>query len=192
MDAKIATEIAIPPLVTSGTYKIVVKVEDVVGQNHGRTVGSLRGPRPEVAPSDTLVVRNLPFLPQRRRHPARRQGGLQGRAAAMWVKFDMTGFKYGPANKIDVSYILSVILGRRQSALDTKPEAAGDQTESFYPKSVRHRRIQRADSAERQARRVRHSVEVKDAVGKQNYKSSRRSRWSDGRKSGGRGGPAVH
>ena len=58
--------------------------------------------------SDTLVVRNFRFF--------RNEDDAQSMAKAtykpgdgVWAKFDITGFKYREKNKIDVSYVTSVI-----------------------------------------------------------------------------------
>src|SRR3974377_771808 len=53
---RIATEIAIPPLIAPGTYSIVVKVEDLVAKSKAElsVTFQVRGRR--VGPSDTLTV----------------------------------------------------------------------------------------------------------------------------------------
>jgi hypothetical protein len=130
---KIATEIAIPPLAPSGTYKIVVKVEDLVAKITAElpVTFPLRGH--EVAPSDSLVVRNFRFFRgENDTQPADKPAYKPGNG--VWSKFDITGFKYGPNNKIDVSYVTSV-LSASGKVLWTQPEAAVEQSESFYPKA---------------------------------------------------------
>src|SRR5580700_1752909 len=59
---KIRESIVIPPLAESGAYQILVKVNDEIGKAtaEGRTVFTVKGR--DVAPSDTLVVRNFRFL----------------------------------------------------------------------------------------------------------------------------------
>ena len=49
------------------------------------------------------------------------------------MKFDITGFKYGEKNRIDVSYTTS-FLSPVGKVLWTQPEPAVEQSESFYPK----------------------------------------------------------
>jgi hypothetical protein len=129
---RIATEIAIPPLVMSGEYKIVVKVEDLIAHTTTELAAPFRVRGHEVAPSDTLVVRNFRFFRKEEdTEPVAKAVYKPG--STIWVKFDMTGFKYGPGNKLDVSYVFSILSGTGK-VLFTNPEAAGDQTESFYPK----------------------------------------------------------
>lgn len=59
---KIATEIALPPLALSGTYKVVVKVEDLVAKATAELPVPFVVKGREVASSDTLVVRNFRFF----------------------------------------------------------------------------------------------------------------------------------
>ena len=58
---KIATEIQIPPLVASGAYKIVVKVEDVVAKTSAELTVPFQVRGKTVEPSDTVMVRNFQF-----------------------------------------------------------------------------------------------------------------------------------
>ena len=78
---KIATEIQIPPLVAAGTYKIVVKVEDMVAKTIGRTRACRSMVRSKtVEPSDTLTVRNFEFFRGEDDTAAAAEGRLPGRA----------------------------------------------------------------------------------------------------------------
>ena len=129
---KIATEIPIPPLAGSGAYKIVVKVEDVIGKTSAELAAPFHVRGHEVAPSDTLAVRNFRFL--------RGEEDTQALAKAVyrpgdgvWAKFDIIGYKYGEKNKVDVSYLTSVIAPSGK-VLWTQPEPAAEQSSSFYPK----------------------------------------------------------
>jgi hypothetical protein len=129
---KIETEVAIPPLVGSGAYKIVVKVEDVMGKASQELAVPFKVRGHEVADSDTLVVRNFRFF--------RNEDDAQALAKAsykpgdgVWAKFDITGYKFGEGNKIDVSYVTSVIAPSGK-VLWTQPEPAAEQSDSFYPK----------------------------------------------------------
>ena len=129
---KISTEIAIPPLVMSGDFKIVVRVEDMVAHATAELSVPFQVRGHEVAPSDTLVIRNWRYFRNENdtepiAKPVYKPGGV------IWVKFDMTGYKFGPNNKLDVSYVFSILSGTGK-VLFTNPEAAGDQTDSFYPK----------------------------------------------------------
>ncbi|HEV2445802.1 MAG TPA: hypothetical protein VGS58_07765 [Candidatus Sulfopaludibacter sp.] len=129
---KIATEVSIPPRVAPGNYKIVVKVEDLIAKTGAELEIPFRVRGREVAPSDTLVVRNFRFF--RNENDTRPVDQAVYRPGnGVWTKFDITGFKYGPGNKIDVSYLTSV-LNSAGKVLWTQPEPAVEQSESFYPK----------------------------------------------------------
>ena len=129
---KIATEVQIPPLVAPGTYKIVIKVEDMVAKTNGELAVPFAVRSKMVEPSEALVVRNVEFF--------RGEDDAQAIAKAVyrpgdavWAKFDIIGFKYGEKNHIDVSYLTSVYAPSGK-LLWTQPEAAVEQSESFYPK----------------------------------------------------------
>ena len=129
---KIATTISLPPLAPSGKYKVVVKLEDLIAKVSGETTVPFQVRGHTLEPSETLVVRNFHFY--------RSEDAAQPMPKAVykpgdgvWTKFDITGFKYGPKNKIDVSYVTSVIAPSGK-VLWTQPEPAGERTETFYPK----------------------------------------------------------
>jgi hypothetical protein len=129
---RIRTQIAIPPLVGSKTYKIVVKVEDVVGKTSAELSVPFQVRARDVPLSETLVVRNFRFF--------RGEDDTQELPKAVykpgdgvWARFDITGFKYGAKNKVEVSYVTSVIAPSGK-VLWTQPEPAAEQSESFYPK----------------------------------------------------------
>jgi hypothetical protein len=129
---KIVTEIQLPPLIFAGEYKVLVKAEDVFA----RTTTELAVPflvrGHAIAPSETLVVRNVQFLKgeddtQPMEKPAYKAG------ESVWIKFDITGYKYGEKNKTEVSYSTS-FLSPSGKVMWTQPEPAVEQSESFYPK----------------------------------------------------------
>lgn len=166
---RIATEVAIPPLVMSGEYKIVVKVEDLIAHATAELSVPFRVRGHEVAPSDTLTVRNLRLFrseedTQPVTKPAYKPGGV------IWVKFDMTGYKFGPANKLDVSYVFSVLSGDGK-VLFTNPEAAGDQTESFYPKRYVTGEFSIPIQPTVKPGSYAIAIRVKDGVGNQTYEA---------------------
>jgi hypothetical protein len=129
---KLQTQIALPPLLASGTYKIVVKANDLVANKSTQLDVPFQVRGRNVAPSDTLVVRNFRFYreendTQPMAKPDYRSGD------GLWARFDIIGYKYGEKNRIDVSYRIS-ILGAAGKVLWTQPEPAVEQSDSFYPK----------------------------------------------------------
>jgi hypothetical protein len=129
---KIATEIQLPPLIGGGTYKLVIKAEDVFA----KTSTSLEVPfvvrGHAVETSDTLTVRNFHFYrSEEATEPAEKAAYKPG--DAVWARFDITGFKYGDKNHIDVSYV-TLVYSPSGKLLWTQPEPAMEQSDSFYPK----------------------------------------------------------
>jgi hypothetical protein len=164
---KIATSVAIPPLAGAGKYKIVVKVEDVLAKTTAELPIPFKVRGRPIEASDTLVVRNFHFF--------RDEDGTRGAEPPVYkpgdgvfAKFDITGYKLGEKNKVDVSYVTSVIAPSGK-VLWTQPEAAREQSESFYPKAYvpsamginLQKTIRPGESAI--------GVPVKDAIGGQTY-----------------------
>lgn len=128
---KIETELAIPPLVPAGDYKIVVKAEDLLAKTTVEQAVPFRIRGAKLEPSATLTIRNFGFY----------RGEDEAQALAkpiyhngnqMWARFDITGYKYGsPNNKVDVSYVVSIMSGER--VLKTFDPAV-EHSEAFYPK----------------------------------------------------------
>jgi hypothetical protein len=129
---RIATELPIPPLIAPGSYHIVVKVEDALANASTELSVPFKVRGREVEPSDSLVVRNFHFYRDEEGTQMMPQG-LYKPGEPVWAKFDITGFKYGEKNRIDVSYITSVIAPSGK-ILWTQPEPAAEKSESFYPR----------------------------------------------------------
>ncbi|HTS29904.1 MAG TPA: hypothetical protein VMH81_28730 [Bryobacteraceae bacterium] len=164
---RIDTEVPIPPLVATGAYKIVVKVEDVMAKASAEVSVPFQVRGHEVAPSETLVVRNFRFF--------RNEDDNQALAKAVykpgdgvWAKFDIIGYKFGEQNKVDVSYVTSVI-SPSGKVLWTQPEPAVEQSDSFYPK--RYVAAQFGITLQPNIRPGEYTiaVQVKDAVGNQTH-----------------------
>ncbi len=129
---KISTEVLIPPLLAPGAYHIIVKVEDVVAKASAELSVPFKVRGRDVESSDALIVRNFHFY--------RDEDGTQPMDKAVykpgdgvWTKFDITGYKFGEKNRIDISYVTSVIAPSGK-VLWTQPEPAVEKAESFYPR----------------------------------------------------------
>ena len=165
---KIATEVALPPLIGSGAYKIVVHVEDLLAKTKAEVAVPFEVRGRDVPASDTVVIRNFRFYAREEAtepmpKPAFKTGG------SLWARFDITGFRHGDKNKIDVSYQVS-ILSAGGKVLWTQPEPAAEQSESFYPKryisATFNIGLETVKPAEYTIQ-----VTVKDAVGRQSFES---------------------
>jgi hypothetical protein len=128
---KIRHSIALPPLADSGQYRISVKVKDNFGNSEAEASAPFAVESRDVAPSDTLVVRNFRFLRTEEdkdplQIPAYRLGDT------VWARFDMTGYKIGEKNHFDVEYGLKVLRPSGETTYE-QPHAADEKNESFYP-----------------------------------------------------------
>ena len=166
---KIATEIQIPPLVGAGTYKVLVKIEDLVNNTKTELGVPFEVRSKIVEPSDTLVVRNFQFF-RAEEDPQALQKAVYRGGNVLWARFDIIGFKYGDKNRIDVSYIASV-LGSGGKVLWTQPEPAAEQSDSFYPKRYVAASMSITLATNTTPADYTIAVTVTDAVGKQTYET---------------------
>jgi hypothetical protein len=166
---KIETEVQIPALVASGAYKLVVKAEDVLAKAESELTVPFEVRGHQLEPSDTLVVRNFKFYRGEEDTQSVEKAAYRG-GDAVWAKFDITGFKHGEKNHIDVSYTAAVI-SPSGKVLWTQPEPAVDQSESFYPKRYVAAAFGINLLAKTTPGQYAISVTVKDAVGNQTYEA---------------------
>ncbi len=166
---KITTEIQIPPLVGAGTYKILVKIEDLVANAKAELSVPFVVRSKAVEPSDTLVARNFQFFRGEDDAQPIEKAVYRG-GDAVFARFDIIGFKYGEKNRIDVSYLTSVI-SPSGKVLWTQPEPAVEQSESFYPKRYVVASMGITLLAKTTPGEYKIAVTVTDAVGKQTYET---------------------
>ena len=166
---KIATSLALPPLAPPGDYKIVVKAEDVLANTSAELSVPFKLRGHAVEPSDTLIVRNFQFFrDEDGTRPAEKP--LYKPGDGVFAKFDIIGFHYGDHNKIDVSYVTSVIAPGGK-VLWTQPEPAAEQSESFYPKHYVPASMGISLTPTIRPGEYTISVAVKDAVGGRTYEA---------------------
>jgi hypothetical protein len=166
---KIQTEVPIPTLIGSGTYRIVVKVEDLVAKTQAELPVPFQVRGRNVEPSNSLAVRNFRFFRGEEDTQALQKAAYRP-GDSVWAKFDITGFKYGDRNKIDVSYVTSVIAPSGR-VLWTQPEPATEQTESFYPKQYVPATMGITLQNNMRPGEYTIAVQVKDGVGSQVYEA---------------------
>ena len=166
---KIETEVQIPPLAASGAYKLVVKAEDVFAKATAELAVPFEVRGHELEPSETLVVRNFRFYRGEEDTQPVEKAAYRG-GDALWARFDITGFKYGEKNRIDVSYTASVV-SPSGKVLWTQPEPAVEQSESFYPKRYVAASFAINLLAKTTPGQYAISVTVKDALGNQTYET---------------------
>lgn len=122
----------LPSYIEPGAYQIVLSVRDILSKSEAKGTYSIPVRGRSVAPSDTLVIRNLRFLrTEDDQAPltviAYRQGD------AVWARFEITGYKFGPGNAMEVGYGVAVLRPNGQQ-LYAEPNAAQEKEQSFYPR----------------------------------------------------------
>jgi hypothetical protein len=166
---RLATEIAIPPLIGSGTYQIVVAVDDLIAKTHAELKVPFAVGGRAVKPSDTLTIENLSFFrSEDDTQPVEKAAYRAG--DAVWTRFDITGFRYGPKNKIDVTYVVSV-LDASGKVLWTQPEPTAAESESFYPKLWVPASMSVTTQKNTSPGEYGIAIQVKDAIGNQTYET---------------------
>lgn len=125
-------DFALPDHAEDGKYKITLIAQDLIGKSEARatTVFSVRNRR--VERSDTLVVRSFGFLAREESVKAL-DPAVYHSGELVWVKFDLTGFKLGAQNEIDVQYGLTVLEPSGKVSF-TQPDAAREKFQGLYPK----------------------------------------------------------
>jgi len=128
---KLRLQIQIPSIAPPGSYKIRFDVTDRLSRRTASDTVSFPVGGSGVEPSATLAIRNFAFYrTQEDTNPLRivayRAGDM------LWVRFDMTGYKYGEQNAIDVTYDVAVLApGGKQ--LFAQEDAAVEKSQAFYP-----------------------------------------------------------
>jgi hypothetical protein len=128
---KLRDTIVIPPLADSGEYQVLVSVRDERSRAmvEARATFQMRGR--DVAPSDTLVVRDFRFL--RSEDDAKPlQAAAYRPGDSLWARFIMTGYKLGDGNQYDIEYGLTVLRADGSVAY-SEPHAAAQKDQPFYP-----------------------------------------------------------
>jgi hypothetical protein len=122
---------SIPSIAPPGDYKAQLTVKDAVsGQSIAQDIAiPVRGRA--VEPSPTLVVRNFGFYRgEDDPHPLTTPAYAPG--ATVYARFDITGYKLGPGNSVEVSYGVALV-NAEGTSLYSQPVAATERTSGFYP-----------------------------------------------------------
>src|SRR5580658_4306060 len=127
---KLRDTIVIPPLADTGEYQVLVSVRDERSRGTVEANATFQVRGREVAPSDTLVVRDFRFLRSEDdtkplQFPAYRPGD------SLWARFIMTGYKLGDKNQFDIEYGLTVLRADGTEAY-SEPHAAAQKDQPFY------------------------------------------------------------
>jgi len=124
-----ADSFVVPPFAPNGIYHATVTVKDETGEAKSELEFNVRGDI--IEPSDTLIGRDVRFLRSENDRIPRHNPAYQA-GDTLWVRFEITGYKFGEKNRYEVEYGLK-ILGANGETMFTQPVAAKETSESFYP-----------------------------------------------------------
>lgn len=164
---KIETQIVLPDILRPGSYKIVAKVDDLLAKTSADLTVPFEMNGRDVTSSPTLVARNFRWYHNEEDTRAMSQA-IYHAGDNMFMKFDITGFKYGDNNKVDVSYVASLVLESGKT-IWTQPDPATEQSEAYYPKPYVEGEFGISLNKDFKPGTYTMAVAVKDAIGKQNF-----------------------
>jgi hypothetical protein len=128
---KFRMQIQIPSIAPPGNYKIKFDVTDQqTRQTAGGEVAFPVGGK-GVQPATALTIRNLGFYRTQEDENALRTVAYRA-GDMLWVRFDITGYKYGEQNSIDVAYDVAVVAPDGKQ-LFAQEDAAVEKSQAFYP-----------------------------------------------------------
>ena len=128
---KLRETIVIPPLADSGEYQVLVSLRDERSKATVEAHATFQVHGREVAPSDTLVVRDFRFL-RSEDDTKPLQVAAYRPGDSLWARFIMTGYKLGDGNQFDIEYGLTVLRADGTVAY-SEPHAAAQKDQPFYP-----------------------------------------------------------
>lgn len=128
---KLEDAIVVPAFAPAGTYHIAVEAVDELDNSQSSLETTFQVAGHKVELTGPLAIHDFHFF-------RRESGGepLQDPAYSagdtVWARFDITGFKLGEKNRVNVDYGI-VVLRPTGEVLFAQPTAAAERTESFYP-----------------------------------------------------------
>lgn len=169
-EPKVETQIVLPDLLLPGTYKILVKAEDLLAKTSAELSVPFTVTGLNVTPNATLVAKNFRWYHTEEEEKPMSQPVYHA-GDTMFMKFDMVGYKYGEGNKVDVSFVPSLVL-ETGKVIWTQPDPAVEQSESFYPKPYITGEFGISLNKDFKPGTYTMAVAIKDAIGKQNYQGT--------------------
>jgi hypothetical protein len=162
-------EIVVPPLAGSGTYKIVISLNDLVAKATAAMEVPFEVRGHAVEPSDTLVIRNIHFYRGEEERQAMAKAAYRP-GDVVWARFDIIGFKYGDANAINVSYDVAVLAPSGKTVY-TQPSADADRSQAYYPKRFVPAVMSLVTKPDTRPGEYTVLLTAHDGVGKQNFEA---------------------
>lgn len=124
-----ADSFVVPPFAPFGIYHATVTVKEESGEATSTLEFKVRGDK--IEPSDKLLGHDVRFLRNENDAVALKNPSYQP-GETLWVRFDITGYKFGEKNKYEVEYGLAILRSNGETMF-TQPVAAKETSESFYP-----------------------------------------------------------
>lgn len=122
---------AIPPIAPPGAYKAHVTVTDTLSHQSVEQDIAIPVRARAVEPSPALTFRNFGFYTSEDDpHPLPEPTYKPG--ATVFARFDITGYKFGPGNSLEVAYGVA-LLNAEGKSLYSQPVAATEKSSGFYP-----------------------------------------------------------
>lgn len=129
---KVRTEVLLPPFAPPGKYKITTTLTDDLAKVSASSETTFEVVGPVVETSPELTVSNFGFY--RTEDDAKAIAIAAYRAGdTLFARFNMTGFRFGDRNTIDLAYDVAV-LNPEGKEIYSQPNAAVEKSFSFYPK----------------------------------------------------------
>ena len=128
---KMRLQIQLPSIAPPGTYRVQFDVADQ--QTKQSASGELTFPvgGKGVEPAGALTIRNLGFYRTQDDENALRTVAYRA-GDMLWVRFDVTGYKFGEQNSIDVAYDVAVLAPDGKQMFEQE-NAAVERSQAFYP-----------------------------------------------------------
>jgi len=123
---------SLPDHAEDGKYKITLVAQDLIGKTETRSTAAFTVRNRRVERSDTLVARGFGFYRSEESVKALDPPAYHPKDL-IWVKFELTGYKLGEKNAMDVQYGLTVLEPSGKVSF-SQPEAAREKFQNFYPK----------------------------------------------------------
>ena len=165
---KIETQIVLPDILLPGSYKIMVKADDVIAKTSGELTVPFEVTGRAVTASPTLIAKDFRWYHNEEDESAMSQP-IYRPGDKMFMKFAITGYKYGPNNKVDVSYRPSLVLENGKTIWTQEGDPPSEQSESFYPRPYVEGEFGISLNSDFKPGTYTMAVSVMDAIGKQTY-----------------------
>ncbi len=166
---KVRNEIQIPTFAPPGRYKVVTTVTDDISKLSATSETLFEVTGPVVESSPELTVHSFGFY--RSEDDANPIPIAAYRAGdTLFARFNMTGFRFGERNTIDLAYDVAV-LNPEGKEIYAQPNAAVEKSFSFYPKPYVPGGMNLSLQPDMRKGQYTIVLTVHDFMGKQNYET---------------------